>query len=275
MRFALALPGRVLLAALCLALPACSTAPAPSAQAPGEPCDVDLRLDRGQVAACEVRTLTLDRDDLALDASPNGSIEVSTWDRPTVEVQARVVAVAPSRAEAERRVAATRVTTGSTVRAELPDADEGWTSVEFTARVPRDAALELDAVNGQIAVRGVRGAVRASSVNGQVVLDDVGGAVEARTVNGRVEVVLSGVARGRVDVSTVNGSAEVAVPARYAADVDLRSTMGSVRVRGLDLPEPACEPAHACRGQVRGALGGGGPALSVSTTNGSVLLRRR
>lgn len=279
MWFPSSLPGRALCLALSVALPACTSAPSSSAQSvvSDAPCEWDGRLDRGQVAVCEVRTLSLDRSDLRLDASPNGGVTVSAWDRPTVEVQARIVSVAPRRSAARRHVDATRIETGSTVRADLPDThdERGWTSVDYTVRVPRGAALDLDALNGQIDVRGVTGPVTASTVNGRVVLVDVGDRVDAHTVNGRLEVRLAGPGPGRVDVSTVNGSVEVAVPAGYAADVDLRSTMGSIRIRDLDLPASECDTPGLCRSRVRGALRGGGGALSIGTTNGSVLLRRR
>lgn len=122
-----------------------------------------------------------------------------------------------------------------------------WCSVDFTVQIPRDVAVEIDADNGAIDVRGVDAAVDVRSDNGRVELVDIAGDVDAHSDNGRVvgrsltsSVVNAQSDNGRVelqfdsDPTTVvaesdNGRVEVLLPETDVAyRLDISSDNGSV-----------------------------------------------
>lgn len=160
--------------------------------------------------------------------------------------------------------------------------------VKFTVQVPSGVRLGAGTVNGSMTVRGATSDVRASSVNGGVEVRDAGGEVTANTVNGNVDVstrsgpVKANTVNGNINVrmasaggggdmkfNTVNGSITVHTPASLNADVSLDTMHGSL---SSDFPVQISGrfgPRHA-----EGKIGGGGPALTMRTLNGSVELRK-
>ncbi|MDX1390115.1 MAG: hypothetical protein R3344_13050, partial [Acidobacteriota bacterium] len=101
----------------------------------------DYRDDR----FCEVREFTLRADgSLAVDASPNGGVQVTAWDRNEVRVFAKVVARGSSLSRAEELVTEVGIATDGTIRAEGPNTrsnrDESWW-VSYRVNVPRDYDL--------------------------------------------------------------------------------------------------------------------------------------
>src|SRR2546426_1789496 len=96
--------------------------------------------DSDRESHCEVREATWRGrgERLSIDASPNGGIEVTGWDRPEIKVRAKVVAVADSVDEAVRLAAEVRIESAGTIHAEGPSARRRahwWVSYE--ALVPR------------------------------------------------------------------------------------------------------------------------------------------
>ena len=80
-----------------------------------------------------------------------------------------------------------------------------WT-VYLIVSAPRDAALDLEARNGSIAVHAVSGRVTARTTNGPISLEDCSGTGEARAVNGPID--FSG-NRGTYRLDTKNGPISV------------------------------------------------------------------
>ena len=158
---------------------------------------------------CEVRELTLPAGGtLSVDARQNGSIRVEGENRRDVAVRAIVYAWGRDEAEAESIASAVNVRTDSEVRAEGPSREgrSGW-SVSYRVLVPRETDLNLETVNGSIAIADVQGDIRFEATNGGINLDGVGGNVRGRTTNGGVEAELTGRTwEGEgLDVETTNG----------------------------------------------------------------------
>ncbi|MEM1056791.1 MAG: hypothetical protein AAGI52_14810 [Bacteroidota bacterium] len=290
----------VVLAALTVATPAsllsacggsATSAPdAPSGAslvASSDDCDDNWGNDGG-VRVCETRTVALDGGTLMLNAEPNGSIDVSTWDRDGIEIQAHVKAWAMTEAEAQRLVESVEVEQrGTRIRTRLPERTrqndgrrQAWASVSYEVLVPRDAELDLRTVNGGIDVDGVAGSLQLSSVNGGLELIRVGGRVDGQTVNGPVRVELIDAPTDGLSLRTTNGPVTLDIPDDLSAEVDARTSIGPVSIQGLPLTDDACEDketsyAPCLNGRVVGTLGRGGPALRLRTTNGPIALRGR
>lgn len=242
---------------------------------------------RSGVRLCETRTLDLRGRQLTLDASPNGGISVTGWSRSEIQVVAHVEAWSDREDTARRLLRETEVRArGRTVSTVLPtregrhDRREGWSSVRYEVRVPREAELDLRTVNGGIVIADVAGTLSLRSTNGGIELENVGGEIDGRTTNGPVHVRLDQSPLGRLALETTNGPVTLVVPSGLSAEVDARTSLGPVRIDGLPLEESGCNergrPHVPClNGRVVGTLGQGGAALRLRTTNGPISLRGR
>ena len=229
----------------------------------------DSRADQ----ACEVREYAVDlRDLIRVDAEPNGGIRVEGWDRNEIRMLAKVAAWSRS-GDPEEMVGDIRVETGNVIRADGPRAGrrEGW-SVSFRLMVPTSSNLDLETLNGGVAIAGVYGDMDFETTNGGITLEDVGGDVRGRTQNGGLNVELSGQQwEGEgLDVQTTNGGIDLTLPSDYRATLVTGTVNGGFRT---DFP-------ITVRGRLRSnnittELNGGGPRIEVRTTNGGVHIRER
>lgn len=222
---------------------------------------------------CEVREATWPGrgERLAIDASPNGGIEVVGWDRAEVKVRAKVVAVADSQDEAARMAAEVRIESDGGIHAEGPPGGRyahWW--VSYQAFVPRRTDVLLESTNGGIRLAEVAGRIECRTTNGGVSLSRVGGDVKGRTTNGGVEVQLTGSEwQGQgLDVQTTNGGVTLSVPDDYNALLETGTTNGRLRV---DFPVTV---QGEVKQRLSTRLGRGGAPLRVTTTNGGVTIRR-
>ena len=181
---------------------------------------------------------------------------------------------------------------GETVYAEGPDSSE-WV-VYFIVGAPRNASLDLSAINGPIAVRDVGGTITAHTQNGPLSLKNTTGTIDGSAVNGpvsfagdsgnvklRVEngplsVKLSSDfwGSGSLDASTANGPLSLKLPGNYRSGVVVET----------DGNGPVSCHAEACRGvralrdddedrPRRIELGSGSMVVHLSTTNGPLSIK--
>ncbi len=224
---------------------------------------------------CEVREATWATGSARteVDASPNGGVEVQGWDRAEVKLQAKVVAMAETSAEASDLAGQVQVETSGTIHATGPKGTERrhwW--VSYKLWVPRKASLGLRSVNGGISVREVAGTVEFETTNGGVSLDAVGGRVLGHTTNGGLDIKLAGGgwAGEGLDVTTTNGGVTLAVPADYNARVETGTTNG-----GLQVDFPVTLQGRIDRKHLSFEVGKGGPLVRAMTTNGGVTVKKR
>ncbi len=161
----------------------------------------------------------------------------------------------------------------------------GNRSAQLTVQVPPQLTGYIHTGDGSIALRGLRGSIRADTGDGSIHAEDLDGDLKASSGDGSIH------ARGRFDnlqVHTGDGSVELdAVKgSRMNGDWKLESGDGSVR---LALPRDLAAnlDVHTGDGSIktnaevtvngkigehdlRGKLNGGGPQLAVRTGDGSV-----
>lgn len=148
-----------------------------------------------------------------------GSVAVSGWDRPEVEVTGT----------AGDQVERVTVTTSGTLTSIHVESGSGWGlghsgEAHLVVRVPAKSAVSATLVSADLKLSGVQGDVNLQTVSGDV-SGDVGGNVRANTVSGGVQltapsaksieirtisgdILLTG-GGGEVEITTVSGNARI------------------------------------------------------------------
>jgi DUF4097 and DUF4098 domain-containing protein YvlB len=225
-----------------------------------------------QYSGSDVKTLSV--------TTTRGTVSVTGSDRPDVTVVATKRANGASMDAVKALLEKTtikeeRLGTRLTLKAEIPKGvgllQHGGVEVDFAIEVPRGMAIEAQTVNGPIRVEHLDGQLTMSTVNGQIDARHLGGPVTASAVNGRVALTLDRVAEDGVRAKSVNGAIGISLPADAAATLAASCVNCSVRADGLpvdrtDTSAGGQRPRHSLEGTVNG----GGPAVQVSTVNGSI-----
>ncbi len=242
----------------------------------------------------------------------NGTVHVTSWERPEISI------VATKRVQAKSRVVGwlrggtkrPRLSTEEAqtyldmIHVEVEENDHGVgvmtryprgrkkvsLSVSYQIHLPREAALDLETSNGEIRVSNIAGSMALRSSNGKLQCEDASGPVKATSSNGAI--MLRRVA-GSVEATTSNGRIEVERDHSPADDDRLRcrTSNGSITLR---LPEtssflldastsngrietdfPVTLSGKIDRDYVRGTVGGGGPKVCLRTSNGSISVRKQ
>ena len=233
--------------------------------------DVECDWNGDRETYCEHREFVLPaRGELAVDAGPNGGIDVAGWDRDEVRLVARVRAWSrDGDPESLAREIAIRTESTIEARGQRTRDREGW-SVSFELMVPRATELRLHANNGGISLDGLTGSVAARTTNGGLSLTGGEGRVRGGTTNGGIHVELTGETwrGGGVDLETTNGGIRIEVPEDYSAELETGTVNG-----GLQFDFPVTVQGRINR-TLRTELGNGGALIRVRTTNGGVVIRR-
>jgi len=115
-----------------------------------------------------------------------GSIEISGWDQPTVEVTGTI-------GDKVERVDVTSAPNRITVRVVLPAGNNTSMRDDYEAhlkiRVPQKSALEVSLVSADLRIGGVSGNQRLQTVSGDISGDGSSGDLQVNTVSGDVHLV--------------------------------------------------------------------------------------
>ena len=235
--------------------------------------------DSQRARFCEERTMGWRAQSglaLTVDASPNGGVSVSGWDRDSVHVILKVQAQAGSDEEARELARQVRVINENGVLRVDGPSSRRWASwsVTFEIYAPRRVDLDLETVNGPLAVEDVVGRLRLQAQNGPLSLEHVGGDVQARAQNGPLHVELSGTRwEGTgLNAETQNGPLVLEVPDGYNAELETGTINGP-----MDIGFPITVQGRigmGSRRRITTTLGSGGTAIRAVTTNGPAVIRR-
>lgn len=161
---------------------------------------------------------------------------------------------------------------------------------DFDVAAPDTVAVDVATSNGAVSVSGMKRGARVSTSNGKVTALGTGGSLELETSNGAVTVTVH---RGNVAAVTSNGAVECDVaelgatesalletsngdvtlwlPEDVSATFDATTSNGEVTVSGFTtVTWDVSERTHKS-----GRIGSGASAVTVTTTNGSILIRAR
>lgn len=214
-----------------------------------------------------------------------GSITVSTWEKPRVEIHARVVPDETGQDQAEKvRKTEVRIEgSGSSVRIESDyDRAKKWgfafwgndgtlPFVHYTIRMPRSAKLEIEDYKSRIRIAALDGDLKLNTYKGRVDLEGVRG-VELESYKGEVRAAFSSFDR-ESEFETYKGDISVEMPPNARFDLDAEIGRRGDLNLGFDL---ATREGHRLgRDRYRGSVNGGGPRLRLQTYKGSLSVRKR
>lgn len=132
--------------------------------------------------------------------------------------------------------------------------------------------LRLHTSNGGIRLERLKGTLDAGTSNASITARIVEAApqrpIRLITSNGNIELALDGFNANAVTAATSNGGITVRVPASVRARIEAAATNGSVHTDFEALGR------SAAGGRLEGEIGGGGPVIRLSTSNGAIRLLR-
>ncbi|HML16107.1 MAG TPA: hypothetical protein VK419_03740 [Bryobacteraceae bacterium] len=205
-----------------------------------------------------------------------GSIRISAWDRPQVDVEARIVAdtsgsfVVPVE-DVEIRVegggASARVKTDYRKRGSLFH-EGSLPFVHYTIRLPRGASVQVKDYKSESEIAGVEGDVEFETYKGTARLDGLRRTLHLSTYKGDIRAIFAAfTAASRVD--TYKGTVDLSVPRNASfdleADLERRAT--------LDCAFPVTIRSSREGSRFRTGVNGGGAELRVSSYRGDIRLR--
>ncbi len=141
-------------------------------------------------------------------------------------------------------------------------------NVDFTVRLPKGVRFVGRTVNGQVEAKALEADTEAHTVNGNVRLSTAG-AAQGETVNGSITASVGKITSAS-KFTTVNGGITVEVPRGAAAEIHAGTMNGHINT---DFPLAVRD--ELVGRHVDGAIGHGGPDLTIVTVNGTINLRRR
>ena len=146
------------------------------------------------------------------------------------------------------------------------DAEASFDDVTLT-RIggPATVVVRHGAVRGHDLYKGAT--VRASG--DEVVLEEFRGPVEVESERAAVRLVPAGAISAAVKVTATHGGIELQVPAGSRFDLKASADHGQISADGV----PGLSTTETSAGKLGATLGGGGNAVTLSTTHGDVALR--
>lgn len=234
------------------------------------------------------RTLPIDRDGRVRVKTYKGSVTVTTWDQPQVEISARIEPDGDDRYDREK-VKWTEVRiigSGSSVEIKS-DYDEvkyhdrhflgffgihtgSLPFVHYRIQMPATARLEIEDYKSEIKVADLRSDLKLHTYKGTADIANLDGGANVETYKGEVRLDFARYTRAS-RFHTYKGEFEIRLPkdSRFDLDADA-GRRGDIQ---SDFEMATRASRH--RGQrASGAVNGGGPELRFQTYRGSLRLRQ-
>ena len=228
------------------------------------------------------KTVSLNPNGAVTIENHKGSIQVTTWDRPQVDIKARIEAE-PQTTMDRRRFDATEVLIDSSadsvrIRTHYPEFDGCCSDdtgnnpqVRYTIQMPRTGHLTIHDHRSSTEISDLHGALRIDTHRGTVRVHGLAGPVDLSTHRGDITIEFAALA-GSSSIDTYRGNVELFLPRDSRFDV--QADLG--RHANLDTDFAfITRTASVRRGRVQASINGGGPALRLTTYRGDVRLHAR
>jgi hypothetical protein len=200
----------------------------------------------------------------------NGVINASPGAGSVIEVRAERIAKASSDEAAQdmlKKIEIVETASADRVRLETKVPRMNWGrsghEVRYYVKVPQGLAVNFETTNGAVRLDNLDGRIVASTTNGGVRGSGLKGAVKASTTNGGVDIGMASVTDD-IELETTNGGIRLELPRNAKATLDVRCTNGGIRLTDFELD------GETTRRRAAGTINGGGPKVSVETTNGGI-----
>ncbi|HVO99291.1 MAG TPA: hypothetical protein VMT15_14560 [Bryobacteraceae bacterium] len=175
----------------------------------------------------------------------NGSVEISSWDKNTVDIDGTKYANTEYRLK-EMKVDITPSANSVSIRVMPPLDHRGNAGARFTIHVPKKTDLAgINSSNGTIRVDGIEGATRLRTSNGAVHANNLTGSLDVQTSNGSIEAngisgdttlrssngsIRADIEKGRFAATTSNSSITAHLSGSETSPVRLESTNGHIEL---------------------------------------------
>lgn len=224
-----------------------------------------------------------------------GSVRVTTWDRPAVEMALQIDGETATQVD-NIRVQVEGDDSHVKIRTSNADSDgvgvldliglgasEG-PATNYTLRVPRNASLKVSTKSAGVEVTGLDGDVIVEGMSASVHVRDIGGRVVAGTFSGplRAENVQGELIFGtfsgdlslrsttlptKSQIGSFSGNAEVVLPSDAAFNLKTESSWGGTVTSDFAMPDSAVQDDGTV------PIGGGGPTIAFESFSGDLTLR--
>ena len=238
------------------------------------------------------KTVTLKPDGEVSIDTYKGSITVSVWDKPSVEIHATIEADDEfSDKYSEEKVRDTEISIRSTentvkVKTDYDNIhkhrnglffffeDNGSLPlVHYKITMPATARLRVKDFKSKSVVTGVLSDVEFNTYKGTAELNGIAGSLRFDTYKGEAKISFDKIA-GRSRVETYKGDLSIVVPKNLGFDLD--ADLGYRTDVHTDFAiERKVKSRRHSNYEYQGPVNGGGPSLVLRSTRGSVDLRQR
>ena len=203
------------------------------------------------------KTVSLAKDGEVSLTNISGSIEVKTWDKGEVKIDALKISKATTVDKAKENSAKVKITVekeGNTlkIKTEYPRSKKEWkkdsinVSVNYYLMIPAKAAAKISSVSGNVDLESIGGAAKVKAISGSVTIKKADKGVDCDVVSGNIIVQdVTGNAylkaiSGKIDAEGIRGSIKSSVVSgkirlrnvSEADTVDAKATSGSVSYEG-------------------------------------------
>jgi hypothetical protein len=129
--------------------------------------------------------------------------------------------------------------------------------------------IEAQTAGGSIRIKKASGKVVARTSAGNITLDDVNGAIEANTDGGSITAAMAGRPEEGSHLKTASGNIKMSLSEKAGVDLDAQTSAGQVRSE-LSVSGSANKQKTVLKGKING----GGPALVLQTSAGSISISK-
>ncbi len=198
------------------------------------------------------KTESIARDGKVEVRNLSGKVEVKTWDRKEVKIDALKISRASDMEKAKEnaqkvKIEVTRENGILKVESVYPKPSiRGLSvSIDYLVTIPSEASIEARSLSGDVILENIGGKAAAETKSGDVEITDARGGARGETMSGDVTVanVNNGVycrtASGDVEARDVSGNAELncvsgdVVAENIRGDIEAETVSGSVRMMGI------------------------------------------
>lgn len=177
------------------------------------------------------RTLSLTKDGKVILGNISGDIEVKTWNKGEVKIEALKISKTTSEEQAKKNFDKVEIKIseeGKTLRIETKYAKDYFkrssrnVSVRYWLTIPEQAHANITSISGDVSMEEIGGNISAKSISGDLDLKNIAGTLTGKSTSGNVIVFK---AENGADCSSVSGDVEVK---DATGNADLSSVSGDI-----------------------------------------------
>ncbi len=191
------------------------------------------------------KTVALAKDGKVILKNISGDIEVKSWDKNEVKINALKISKASSLSQAEenaKKVEIEVLKEDNVLRISTKYPKSPFrslnVSIDYYLLIPAEAAIKIKSISGDVNLAEIGGAVETDTVSGDIEVDKASKGVESKAVSGDLTMTdISGnlylkAVSGDIKLQGVRGSVEVET---VSGDVDLKNISEAQTVRAKSL----------------------------------------